>query len=83
MRRVGLVRYRHWLAFGFDHGFGTWLPDPVKRAAVATWNHISCSLLGHAALTQQERDGRVGCVSCLRSVPDPGKGVIRLWETDR
>ena len=83
MRRVGLVRYRHWLAFGFDHGFGTWLPDPVKRATVASWNHVACSLLGHDTLVQWDRGGSVDCVSCLRSIRDPGEGVVRVWELPR
>jgi hypothetical protein len=81
-RRNGIVRSRHWLYWGLDHGFGMRIPHPIQRAIVTVWNHVSCSLMGHDTLTQDDQAGAVSCVSCLRAVRDPGSGVLRLWDMD-
>jgi hypothetical protein len=78
--RFGIIRYGHWLGYGFDHGFGRWLPYTAQRPLVHLWNAVSCALLGHGHLFQDEPDGPVECSQCCRLVDDPGDGVIRCWE---
>lgn len=81
-RRMGLVRHGHALLYGWDHGFGMWLPYPIQRLIVGAWNRVTCSTLGHGTLVQEEQGGRVGCTNCCRAVRDPGDGVLRVWEFD-
>ena len=81
-RRMGLVRHGHWLAYGLEHGVGMWLPYAVQRRIVHTWNVISCATFGHGPLFQDEEGGAIVCCNCIRSVNDPGEGVIRTWQFD-
>ena len=81
-RHSGLVRHRHWLAYGLDHGVAMWMPYRVQRIIVHLWNTITCQAMGHDALTQHDMHGPVVCVSCMRAVPDPGDAVIRIWDLD-
>jgi hypothetical protein len=78
-RRMGLVRHGHWLAYGLDQGVAMWLPRPVQRAVVTLWNRVSCSLMGHGPVIQDEPDGPVVCCQCCRSVSD-SDDVIRMWQ---
>ncbi len=81
-RRYGLVFHGHALVYGLDHGFGTWLPHWVRRRIVRTWNTITCVILGHGILVQEDSCGDVICTNCCRSIRDPGEGVLRVWEFD-
>lgn len=70
MRDSGIVRHRHWLLYGWHHGFGRgWLPDAVQHAIVHAWNVTSCRLLGH------DDYGFGSCVNCLKELP-PDPDVI-------
>lgn len=57
---VGLVRYKHWLVYGYKHGvFINW-PMFIKLAVVAVWNFISCRLFGHDAILDDV------CINCCK-----------------
>ena len=80
--KTGLVRDRHHLAYGVDHGVGLWAPGWSKRVIVTTWNWIACLLLGHDLLIQEEPNGPAHCVSCCRDLRVTNEPVLRVWEDD-
>ncbi len=81
-RRMGIVLHGHWLGYGLDHGAFMWLPYVMQRQVVRLGNNISCSLLGHGAVVQDERDGPAECCECCRSVDPVGDDVIRMWQIE-
>ena len=83
MERLGLALDRHHMVWAVNHGVGQWAPRWVQQMIVCAWNWLSCRLLGHDHLVQEEPNGPAHCVSCCRNLRvTPGMPLIRVWEDD-
>jgi hypothetical protein len=78
---TGLVRTKHHLNYGVNHGVGLWWPEWAKDVVVTVWNLVACVLAGHGYLVQKEREGPISCTECCQQVvPSSDDQVIRCWK---
>jgi len=71
--RHGLVRIGHHLGYGYDHGFGMWLPYPVLRFIVHVWNPFACFVFGHDVYGPWDIEGhhhKKFCSACCKEWDD-------------
>lgn len=53
--------------YGYKHGWGGWLPRPIKHGVSLLWNIVVCWRIGHDEFTypnDSQHPGETWCVSC-------------------